>query len=157
MRVRGWIVALMCATVAGVGADTAWAGPRDVPVPKVEGPLAVTADSHPFLATEKDLARQGYVEKEFFFSGTGRHYTDGEVASEHAYKTRMVVRRPVSPKRFNGVVILEWINVTGQFDLEIDWFHSNEHFLREGYAWVGVSAQRVGVDALKTYNRDRYG
>jgi hypothetical protein len=52
---------------------------------------------------------------------------------------------------------VEWTNVTGSRDLEMDWFQSAEHFIRAGYAWVGVSAQHVGVDALKAWSPSRYG
>jgi hypothetical protein len=45
----------------------------------------------------------------------------------------------------------------GGFDNEVEWFHSQEHFVRSGYAWVGVSAQNVGVTALKQRMGDRYG
>lgn len=31
------------------------------------------------------------------------------------------------------------------------------HFIRSGYAWVGVTPQRVGVDALEVWNPKRYG
>jgi hypothetical protein len=52
---------------------------------------------------------------------------------------------------------VEWNNVTNGFDAENVWFFGWEHMLRAGYAWVGVSAQQVGVTALKTFNNDRYG
>src|SRR5436190_18613876 len=29
--------------------------------------------------------------------------------------------------------------------------------MRSGYVWVGVAAQRVGVEALKVWNANRYG
>jgi hypothetical protein len=78
------------------------------------------------------------------------------IDSGHAYKTRVVVRRPTSAKKFNGTAIVEWTNVTGSRDLEMDWFQSADHFVRAGYAWIGVSAQRVGVDALKKWSPERY-
>ncbi len=56
-----------------------------------------------------------------------------------------MVRRPVDPATFNGTVIAEWYNVSNQWDQEVDWFQTHEHLVREGYAWVGVSAQRAGV------------
>jgi hypothetical protein len=65
-----------------------------------------------------------------------------------AYKTRIVVRRPASDAAFNGTVLLEWQNVTAQYDVDHYWLESNEHIVREGYAWVGVSAQRAGVHPL---------
>ena len=74
----------------------------------------------------------------------------------HPFKTRIVVRRPTSAARFNGTVIVEWTNVSEGFDNEVDWFHSGEHLVRAGYAWVGVSAQNVGVSTLKQRSANRY-
>jgi hypothetical protein len=55
-------------------------------------------------------------------------------------------------------VLVEWYNVTNGFDAENTWFFAWEHVLRGGYAWVGVSAQRVGVDRLRnTFSPTRYG
>src|SRR5207249_2810467 len=71
--------------------------------------------------------------------------------------TRMVVRRPADPARFSGTVLVEWYNVTNGFDAENVWFFAWEHILRAGYVWVGVSAQRVGVDSMKTWSPGRYG
>lgn len=81
-------------------------------------------------------------------------------ASPVAYKTRMVVRRPQSATDFNGTVIVEWQNVSATYDLDAVWVVSSEHFLRRGYAWIGVSAQRVGVHSppcgLKSWSPLRY-
>src|SRR5262249_40010641 len=74
----------------------------------------------------------------------------------HPFKTRLVVRRPASAARFNGTVVVEWTNVSEGFDNEVEWFHSGEHLVRSGYAWVGVSAQNVGVTALKQRMAERY-
>jgi hypothetical protein len=140
-----------------------------VPAPTVTGPIAWTvkppdaAHGYTFNPTFLNLAAQGYVEEEFFMSGTANAYdiTPNQTAtvkdSGHAYKTRLVVRRPTSARKFNGTVILEWTNVTGSRDLEMDWFQSAEHFVRAGYVWIGVSAQHVGVDALKAWSPERYG
>ena len=69
----------------------------------------------------------------------------------------MVVRRPIKAKNFNGTVLVEWYNVTVGFDVEANWFRYHEEIVREGYAWVGISAQRVGVNYLKTWSPARYG
>ena len=69
----------------------------------------------------------------------------------------MVVRRPADPKRFNGTVVVEWYNVSAGVDVEADWLQGWQEFVRDGYAWVGVSVQRVGVNALRSWNPDRYG
>ncbi|MEV7804574.1 alpha/beta hydrolase domain-containing protein [Microbispora sp. NPDC088329] len=140
--------------------------------PALTGPIARTtpvgdpAHGYPFLATDVDLKAAGYVEQEFFISGTATGYatrgtdTAAVVSTGSPYTTRIVVRRPVSARTFNGVVIAEWYNVSNQWDQEVDWFQSHEHLIREGYAWVGVSAQRAGVHSatgLKAWSPDRYG
>ncbi len=140
-----------------------------MPMPTATGPIKATAKApdashgYPFNPTHLNLGAQGYVEEEFFIEGTANQYTTANDANAkridggHAYKTRLVVRRPLSPRRFNGTAIVEWTNVTGSRDLEMDWFQSADHFVRAGYMWVGVSAQRVGVDALKGWSPNRYG
>ena len=140
--------------------------------PEVTGPVPVTsalgdpAHGYPFLATDYDLAGHGYVEEEFFLSGEATRYaangaTDATVLSTgHDYTTRIVVRRPVDAAGFNGTVLAEWYNVSNQWDQEVDWFQTHEHLVREGYAWVGVSAQRAGVHSatgLRAWSPDRYG
>src|SRR5918995_1549059 len=121
---------------------------------------------YPFFASDDGLAADGYVEREYFMAGTANAYvangsTTATVASTgHAYKTRVVVRRPASARDFNGTVILEWYNVSNQYDQEVDWLQSHEHLVREGYAWVGVSAQYAGVHSatgLRAWSPQRYG
>ena len=58
------------------------------------------------------------------------------------------MRRPTSAAAFNGTVIAEWQNVTAQYDVDHYWLESSEHLMREGYAWVGISAQRAGIQPL---------
>ena len=57
------------------------------------------------------------------------------------------MRRPVDATDFNGTVLMEWQNVTAGYDLDALW--NPLHTTRAGYAWIGVSAQRVGVDQLR--------
>ena len=114
------------------------------------------------LRIEQGLGTNGYIEQEFFIQGTANRYTTPSLAtgsvidSGHPYLTRMIVRRPADPKRFNGTVLVEWLNVTNGFDADNLWFFDWEHILREGYAWVGVSAQNVGVARLVSWNPTRY-
>ena len=133
----------------------------DVPNPKVSGPIPARVQpgdkshDYPWMATIHPISQAGYVEEEFFFEGTARSYNtagdnamDGKVVSEgHPYRTRMIVRRPKDMKKFNGVVLAEWQNVTAGYDLDAMWGGSYEHIMREGYVWVGISAQFVGVQA----------
>ena len=96
------------------------------------------------------------MEEEFYVSGAADAYatTGAKLASDVPYRTRVVVRRPVSQAEFNGTVLVEWQNVTAGYDLDALW---NRRHLREGYAWIGVSAQRVGVDQLRAWSPTRYG
>lgn len=150
----------------------------EVPIPDLEGPI--TGPGFPFLSsTTFDLAQVGYEQVEYFVSGTARAYTaadplgsdgvwsvaEGESA---AYRTRILVYRPVDPRRFGGTVIVEWLNVSGGLDAAAHWGQVHVEALRQGAAWVGVSAQLVGVEGgpplvglvslpLKGVNPDRYG
>lgn len=140
--------------------------PLAVSSPTIEGPIPgsppgdpqspVLEDTYPFFSTWYDLASAGFVEQEFYMSGNADAYstTGGLVGSDIPYKTRILVRRPVNPAKFNGTVLVEWQNVTAGYDLDALW---NVHAMREGYAWVGVSAQRVGVDQLAGWSPTRYG
>ena len=114
-----------------------------------------------------DLGPRGYVEEEFFVEGTARAYEpaaplnqDGrwnvQTTTTAPYRTRVLVRRPKDPAKFNGVVELEWLNVSGGLDAAPDWGLGNAELLRSGSAWVGVSAQSVGVNSLKN-DPARYG
>jgi hypothetical protein len=137
--------------------------------PTVTGPVGATAPAgdashqYPFYAALEDLKARGYVEQEFFISGTANRYdtpanTTGTIVDgDHKYKTRVVVRRPANAAKFNGTVIVEWNNVTAGHDLDIDWFQAHDYFIRSGYAYIGVTPQRIGVEALKVWNKDRYG
>ena len=142
-----------------------------LPLPSVTvtGPIALTtplrdpAHGYPYNATPLDLAKPGYVEEEFFIGAQAVTYNTppGQTGSVkdagHPFKTRIVVRRPKSVSNFNGTVIVEWSNVSQGHDGEFDWFQSAEHIVGAGYAWVGVSSQRVGVNALKEWSPTRYG
>jgi hypothetical protein len=111
--------------------------------------------------TAFDPAVVGYEQSEVFLSGMASAYqptaplgTDGKYSvaatSTAPYTTRAVVMRPIDPGRFNGTVVVEWLNVSGGVDAGPDWILAHNELVREGFAWVGVSAQKAGVDALKS-------
>jgi hypothetical protein len=135
------------------------------PIP-AHGPPGDKAHDYPWFATFHNLAAVGYVEEEFFYEGTASQFDtpngqDGALKdSGHGYKTRIIVRRPVDPGKFNGVVLAEWQNVTAGYDLDAMWEATFEQIVRGGYAWVGISAQRVGIqqapNGLKFYSPTRY-
>jgi hypothetical protein len=158
---------LVTVTPAVTSASVEQGPVQPVARPTVEGPIpgSVPGDpaspdieeTYPFFSTTTDLAAAGYLEQEFYLSGTADAYgTDGQVlGTDLPYQTRVIVRRPANRRDFNGTVLVEWQNVTAGYDLDALW--APDHFLRAGYAWVGVSAQRVGVDQLAGWSPTRYG
>ncbi len=78
-----------------------------------------------------------------------------------AYTVRMLVRRPADATKFNGIVVVEWLNVTANAEGAADFMQMQEELLRQGYAWVGVGAQAAGVNSprsgLKDFDKARYG
>lgn len=149
----------------------------DKPTPTLS---TVTGGEHGFpgTATSIDLAAAGYTEKEYFLSGEATAYekvgawdSNGhwsiQPTTTAPYTTRMLVRAPENPEHFNGTVLVEWLNVSGSADVDVDFALMHEEILR-GYAWVGVSAQAAGIHAtggsplgadvagLKTWDPQRY-
>ncbi len=110
----------------------------------------LTGGRAPFVAgTLFDLGTVGYRQAEYAISGTARAFRGGDggpvVAAEAPFTTRLLVYRPVDDAAFNGTVIVEWLNVSAGLDAAPLWQYAHRELLRQGAAWVGVSAQRVGV------------
>ena len=112
-----------------------------------------------------DIASVGYSADEFFVSGTASSYGRDGALGTADYTTRMVVLTPTDVAKFNGTVIVEWLNVSGGIDAPAFWFMAHREIVREGYAYVVVSAQQVGVQggvsmladmSLKTQDPERY-
>lgn len=121
----------------------AWVRAAPVPNPTVKGPIGATGiHGHPLWDSWFSLDELGYEEAEYFVSGTARNLTSGATAP---YTTRIIVTRPSSAERFNGTVMLDWVNVTAQFENAVDTITTHEFLFREGWAWVHVSAQAAGI------------
>ena len=104
-----------------------------------------------------ELSTLNYVVQEYSFSGEAVSYqpqgaqgVDGRwavKADQHApFTTRLVVVRPSDPAKFNGTVLVEWLNVSAGTDVTPDWSYTHRELVRQGYAYVAVSAQKVGID-----------
>jgi len=141
-------------------------------------PLAAPAPGKPLLLLGAfDIGALGYVAEEFFVSGTAFSYTpaaelgpDGRwsvtPSGTAEYTTRIVVLTPADPAHFNGTALVEWLNVSGGIDAPAVWMMAHREILRAGYAYVAVSAQRVGVEggasllgfdmSLKSQDPERY-
>jgi len=141
----------------------------------VSGPIIGGSQGAPFSAPAVDVSARGYVVEEFFFTGETSAYRNLDGAEQSAdgrwrtereqesvpYRSRILVVRPASDDDFNGTVIVHWQNVTAGYELGTV---TDDEYLR-GYAWVGVSAQKIGVDGfagpeaagLKQWDPERYG
>jgi hypothetical protein len=136
---------------------------------RFDGPVPSPAGAY-------DLGALGYVEEEFVLSGDASSYrlqgertADGRWSAEPAatapYVTRILVRRPADGTEFSGTVVVEWLNVSGGLDAPPIWMMTHTHLIRSRHAWVGVSAQRAGIEGgglvdngmhLKAAFPDRY-
>jgi Alpha/beta hydrolase domain len=128
------------------------------PAARISGPI--TGGNAMFLAsasTTHAVPTSGWVEAEYAASGTATSYTsagplptDGHFRLTEGptaqYRTRIVVRRPRRPAAFNGTVVVEWLNVSGGLDAAPDYTYMRSEIVRRGYAWVGVSAQLIGIE-----------
>ncbi len=104
-----------------------------------------------------DLAALGYVEEEFILEGQATSFAlAGERSAKGQWRaapaqatpfvTRLVTRRPIDAERFSGAVMVEWNNVSGGVDASPDWTLLHRQLIRAGHAWMGVTAQKAGVD-----------
>jgi hypothetical protein len=119
----------------------------------------------------------GYAAEEFFVSGTASSYApEAELSPDGRWRvtpsgradftTRVVALTPKDRTQFNGTVLVEWLNVSGGIDAPALWMMAHREVIRSGYAYVAVSAQKVGVDggtsllgfdmSLKTQDPTRY-
>jgi len=141
-------------------------GVATAPVPAVAGPLPVTAQSYPFLASDHDstpidLAPHGYVEQEFLISGQANVYSwpsldTLDVVASGPYTTRILVRRPTDPARFSGHVRVEPLNPTSGHDLDAEWEIAHDGFMHAGDAYVGITVRPQTLLALRRFDPTRY-
>jgi hypothetical protein len=174
--------AVLIAACGGGGGGSDEAAPvvdkyTKVPTPTVTlvPSAGVSADrNYPFLAADYSLKTFGFVEEEYFIEGKANSYDaptptgnttpvspDAKVVtSGNPYRTRMMVYRPTDPAKFNGTVIVEWVNATNTWDTPIHWFEQKNMILRQGYGYVWVSNQNQtvsGANGLKAWSPARYG
>jgi Alpha/beta hydrolase domain len=128
----------------------------------------------PAPAGAYDLAALGYAEEEFLLDGEAVSYAvagersavgrwQAEPDQSASFTTRIVVRRPIDG--FSGTVFVEWLNVSGGVDAPAIWMMTHTELMRRRHAWVGISAQRAGIDGgglvesfhLKKLWPERYG
>lgn len=161
-RLAVLVAVALCALALTVGGAAASAAG-----PTVAGPVT-GGDGVPVVSTTLfDLKDVGYEQSEFLLSGTANTYSsktpltnDGKwsvtPSNPQDYTTRLVVYRPADAKKFNGSVIVEWLNVSGGVDAGPDWVMTHTELVRDGFAWVGVSAQAAGINSSKSTDPVRY-
>jgi Alpha/beta hydrolase domain len=112
----------------------------------------------PMNSVAEAVRSSGGIEEEWFIEGTATSYRlvgggsdypadgfwDAEPAEEHTFRTRMIVVRPADPANFKGTVIVCWNNVSAGESFELGTVAAQ--LIADGFAIVGVSAQRVGVE-----------
>ena len=157
----------------------------------ITGKITGGTTGAPFQSAADEIAKVGGVEEEFLFEGTATQYrlagrsgtdypTDGrwevEPMSQARFRSRLHVLRPGDPDAFNGTVVVVWNNVSvGQDNFTVG--AKAARMIEDGFALVGVTTQKVGVDGLppvdeaseyygrvmerppglKSYDPERYG
>ena len=166
---------LMSTALAGVGTGSSLgAAPAVSEIPASAGshgypydavPQTPAVPGAPFI----NLGAVGYAEREFKMSGTATVYRQSGIWSSNGkwsvspaqtnvqYTTRLLVRYPTNPAKFNGTVVFEWLNDTTGGDQDPVWSQIYNQAINKGYAYVGVTAQRPGMQDLAAWDPQRYG
>lgn len=117
-----------------------------------------------FTGALQDLDALGYVEREYvvgitdpqvyrYVGNTVRTLVKPAPATKGGYRSRIIVRAPEDPADFNGRVLVEMMNTTTLVDLDIAWQQAHEYLVRDGWAYVAITVQQTGLNALKQFKR----
>lgn len=150
-----WKIILAAGAVVALNAGTAIGA---APATQIEGPITGGKRGFPYSASIVDLKPYGYTESEYFISGRAHPFApapgttlsaDGRwqvVPGEDVpYKTRILVRKPPT-ERFNGTVIVEFMQEYFGTERDTNFRWNAEAILREGFGWVGASLHHEGID-----------
>lgn len=124
--------------------------------PSVIGPIPSTSSDYAFIADgfgPEPPVPPGYEENEYFVSGRGHLYeyapsgvrvvspcpasAEPLGCTDVPYTTRMLVKRPVDPRRFSGTIVIEPLNPSSGYDIANVWDRSWPYFVRQGDIFVG--------------------
>jgi len=170
----GTLLASTLAMAPSAVATPALAAPQVTEIPPGAGTHGYPYDAVPTTASFPgaptiNLASYGYAEREFTMAGTTSIYRQSgpwsssgrwgvSVAQSNVpYRTRLLVRYPTDPAKFNGTVVVEWLNDTTGGDQDPVWSEIYSEVLSAGYAYVGVSAQTGSMNELRAWDSARYG
>ncbi|MGC5629378.1 alpha/beta hydrolase domain-containing protein [Georgenia sp. Z1344] len=141
------------------------ATPTLTAIPEVRGPIAETSDSLMWSGMERarvpfDVADHGYVEEEYFLSGTANVYDDADgieiTREEVPYVNNILVRRPADPADASGVVLVDILNASNGFPGEDHWRRMWDWAMEEGHTVIGLTSKPIQVNALQNYDPERY-
>jgi hypothetical protein len=134
------------------------------PLPTWE-PAAGSGYAASLAADRAGLDRFGYVEEEYLLAGSADAFDpDGvRIATDVAYTTRVVLRRPAELSAFSGSVLLDPLHVINE--APASWMCA-EWIMANGHAWVGVTIHNSsyvrrygfpgGIDVLRRFDVGRY-
>lgn len=125
---------------------------------RFEGPITNGRPSLPIDPRAVRLDRAGYVQEEWFVSGTATAFapvdpTDPAVLdgqwdttpeAEAHFATRLVVRRPANRADASGHVVVEWLNVSA-VEVAPEWAYLEPAITDAAMTWIGVSAQASAI------------
>ena len=130
--------------------------------------LPVTEESHPFNGAAWqnkpiNLARYGYVEREYLLSGESNVYDwspngnfELTVLRSGEVTTRMLVRRPQNMKTWSGKVNVEILNPASYYDFTAVWSALWERTLGDHDIYVGVTSVPNVLPGMQQFDPERY-
>ena len=147
-------------------------------------PVADTQSSFPYFSQKAGRTMgetgfediYGYQEKEYFLKGKAGIYglekgntvvrssykkATGSSASrrsgsDESYINRVIVYMPEDMGSFSGKVFVDLLKESSRPDAAV-WARSCDYFMRNGYAYVGITADTDSLKTLKKFDSDRYG
>jgi hypothetical protein len=130
--------------------------------------IPTTRKSHPWNGAAWqnvpiDLAKRGYVEKEYYLSGVSNVYEwipytgyATKVTASGPYTTRMDVRMPKDMDEWSGDVVVEIINMSAGYDWTAVWSALWQRVLKNGDVYVGITSKPNVLPGLLRFDRKRY-
>ncbi len=106
------------------------------------------------------IAENDYIEEEYVVSGGADLFTYDEAwqptlhRADVPFTTRVLVRRPSNATDANGAVVIEPLHPAG--DMASAWPRLGRMLTREGWSWVGVTQDQMGLAATRAGDPERY-
>lgn len=138
-------------------------------VPAVLGPIADTSDGYMYSTMLRarapfDVADFGFVEEEYFLTGTANVYQESGTpgvadVAERAwpYTNNIMVRRPADPADASGVVVVDILNASNGYPGEDHWRRMWDWCLDTGCTYIGLTSKPIQIDSLHHFDPVRYG